>query len=149
MKTFKLIVKYLCYGISWGCTVLVLNTMIGFMIAGEDYAFMIAKDYLRQALGSILVGISCGSTAVIYQFNRPAFSFKILIHFIVGMGVFYPTALYLGWIPFYPDRILYTVLQVLCSCLIFIAIWACFYLFNRRDAKRINERLRELDKEER
>ena len=68
-----------------------------------------------------------------------------MIHFGVGMGVFYPVSIYLGWIPFYPDRIDYTVLQFLFSCAIFMLIWFCFYLFNRNEAKRINKRLRELE----
>lgn len=143
----KLIVKYLCYGISWGCTVLVLNTLIGYFVSGKSYAILIAEDYARQALGSIAVGISCGSTAVIYQFRRPSWGVKLLIHFVIGMGVFYPTAVWLGWIPFFPGHPLYTVLQLIFSCGIFMAIWLCFYLFNRRDAKKINDRLRDLERE--
>lgn len=147
-RTIILILKYLCYGVSWGCTIFVFNTLIGYFIQGETFSLLIAKDYARQALGSILVGISCGSTAVIYQFKRPAWGIKVLIHFIVGMGVFYPTSIRLGWIPFYPDKIIYTILQILLSCGIFMAIWSGFYLANRREARKINERLREMEQEE-
>ena len=72
---------------------------------------------------------------------------KTIIHFCVGMGVFYPVAVSLGWIPFYPDRILYTVLQFLASCGIFMTIRLGFYLFNRNEAKRINKRLREMERD--
>ena len=102
---------------------------------------------LFRSIGAMIVGIACGGTAVIYQFNRPSGLMKVIIHFCVGMGVFYPTAVYLGWIPFYPDRVGYTIGQFLFSCGIFMVIWFCFYLFNRNEAKRINKRLREMEQE--
>lgn len=104
----------------------------------------ICRDFARQSVGAMIVGIACGGTAVIYQFRRPSVMVKVIIHFCVGMGVFYPIALYLGWIPFCPDRVIMTALQFLSSCIIFMIIWFCFYLFNRNEAKRINQRLREL-----
>lgn len=146
--TVKLIFRYILWGISLGCTSFVLMCLSFFAGGGEEMLALIFKDFARQSIGAMIVGIACGGTAVVYQFNRPSELAKIIIHFCVGMGVFYPVALYLGWIPFYPDRILYTVLQFLCSCGIFMAIWFCFYLFNRNEAKRINKRLRELERDQ-
>ena len=94
------------------------------------------------------MGVACGTTAVVYQFERFSTMTKFIIHFVIGMGGFYPVALYLGWIPFDPDRILYTVLQFFISCGIFVGIWLCFCLFNRSDARKINNRLRELERED-
>lgn len=146
--TVKLIIKYILYGISLGCTSFVLMCLSYFVWGGEDLLMLICKDFARQSAGAMLVGIACGGTAVIYQFSRPSGLVKVLIHVCVGMGVFYPIAIYLGWIPFYPDRALFTVLQFLFSCGIFMVIWSCFYLFNRKEAKRINQRLRELERED-
>ena len=115
---------------------------------GEEFLREVFEDFGRQSAGAMLVGIACGGTAVIYQFERFSVMVKTIIHFCVGMGVFYPVALSLGWIPFYPDRIGYTVLQFLASCCIFMVIWFGFYLFNRNEAKRINERLREMERED-
>lgn len=144
-RTVKLVIKYILYGISLGCTSFVIMCLSYFWGGGEDLLMLICKDFARQSAGAMLVGIACGGTAIIYQFNRPCGFVKVLIHFCVGMGVFYPVAIYLGWFPFYPDRMLFTVVQFLFSCGIFMAIWFCFYLFNRNEAKRINERLRELE----
>ncbi len=146
--TVKLIIKYILYGISLGCTSFVLMCLSYFAWGGEDLLMLICKDFARQSAGAMLVGIACGGTAVIYQFSRPSGLVKVLIHVCVGMGVFYPVAICLGWIPFYPDRALFTVLQFLFSCGIFMVIWFCFYLFNRKEAKRINQRLRELERED-
>lgn len=143
----KMVIKYIFYGISWGCTFLVFTCLMFSLFGGEDYLRMIMEDFTRQAIGSMIVGIGSASIAIIYQFEKPSEAVKRLIHFGVGMGVFYPTALYLGWIPFYPDKILYTFSSFLISCGIFVAIWFCFYLFNRGEARKINNRLRELEKD--
>ena len=141
----KLVFKYILYGISWGCTFFVIMCLSYYVWGGEELLILVCRDFARQAIGAMAVGIACGGTAVIYQFDRPSGFVKVMIHFCVGMGVFYPTGIYLGWIPFEPDRIAFTVLQFLCSCGIFMLIWSCFYLFNRNEAKRINRRLRELE----
>ncbi len=143
----KLVITYIFYGISFGCTFFVFMCLSYFVGGGEDLLMPIFKDFARQSIGAIIVGIACGSTSIIYQFNRPSGFWKIIIHFLVGMGVFYPVGIYLGWIPFYPDRIPFTFLQFLSSCSIFMIIWLCFYLFNRNEAKRINKRLRELEQD--
>ncbi len=143
----KLTVKYILYGISLGCTFFVIMCLSFFIWGGEDLLAAICRDFARQSAGAMAVGIACGGTAIVYQFDRPGIFFKIAIHFCVGMGVFYPVGTYLGWIPFHPDRILLTVLQFLSSCAVFIVIWFCFYLFNRNEAKKINQRLRELERD--
>lgn len=143
----KLVIKYILYGISLGCTFFVIMCLSYSIWGGEDILMLVSKDFTRQSIGAMIIGIACGSITIIYQFERPSYFLKILIHFSVGMGVFYPIAISLGWIPFYPDRIILTVLQFLFSCGIFMAIWSCFYLFNRNEAKRINKRLRELEQD--
>lgn len=146
--TVKLFVKYILSGISLGCTSFVIMCLSFYVGGGEEFLREVFEDFGRQSAGAMLVGIACGGTAVIYQFERFSVMVKTIIHFCVGMGVFYPVALLLGWIPFYPDRIGYTVLQFLVSCCIFMVIWFGFYLFNRNEAKRINERLREMERED-
>lgn len=143
----KLAVKYILFGISVGCTSFVVMCLSYCIGGAEDVLAAIFEDFARQSAGAMVIGIACGGTAIVYQFHRPSMFAKTAIHFCVGMGVFYPTAVYLGWIPFHPDRILYTVLQFMISCCIFMLIWFCFYLFNRKEARRINDRLKELERE--
>lgn len=145
--TVKLVMKYILYGISLGCTFFVVMCLSFSVWGGEDILMSISKDFTRQSIGAMIVGIACGGTSIVYQFERPCRFVKVIIHFCVGMGVFYPVGIYLGWIPFYPDRIIFTVLQFLSSCGIFMLIWFGFYLFNRNEAKRINKRLRELERD--
>lgn len=145
--TVKMILKYIFYGISIGCTFFVIMCLSFFIGGGEDLLMSICKDFARHSVGAMIIGIACGSTSILYQFDHPSVFWKIVIHFCVGMGVFYPVSIYLGWIPFYSDRILIVVLQFLCTCVIFMVIWFCFFLFNRNEAKRINKRLRDLERD--
>ncbi len=144
----KLIVKYVLYGISLGCTFFVIMCLSFYFAGGEDILALIFQDFARQSAGAMLVGIAGGGTAVIYQFRAPSQFVKRLIHFCVGVGVYFPVAVSLGWIPFYKDRLVLTLLEFLLTCGIFMVIWLCFYLFNRNEAKRINERLKELERED-
>lgn len=147
-RNVKLFVKYILSGASLGCTFFVIMCLSYSLWGGEDLLLLIFQDFTRQSLGAMLIGVACGGTSIVYQFDRPSVFVKVLIHFCVGMGVFYPTAISLGWIPFYPDRIFLTVAQFLFSCAVFMAIWLCFHLFNRKEAARINERLRELEQDD-
>ena len=141
----KIIMKYLFWGISWGCTFFVCYCLCCHAFGAQDHLALILDDFTRHAAGCVLVGIGFGSTPIVYLSSRLPMITKVFIHFAVGMSVFYTVAVHLGWIPFYPGRVLYTMLQFLLSCSIFAVIWLCFYLFYRSDAKKINERLKELE----
>ena len=139
-------VKYLFYGICWGCVCLVAFCLMVSLFDKEALPF-IFNEFPMQVAGSVLVGIACGTTGIVYQFQRiPGFA-KVLIHFVIGMGVFYPTAIHLGWFPFNPEHIGYTVMQLLISCGIFFAIWACFYFAAWLEARKINSRLKEMERD--
>lgn len=147
INNIKLVIKYIFYGISWGCTCLVAMCLFFYISGNQDLLAMVFEDFGRQAVGAMVVGIGCGTTAVVYQWKRGSMFLKSIIHFCVGMGIFYPVAISLGWIPVHPEHVFRTILQFLLSCGIFVAIWFCFYLLNRNEAKKINKRLRELEKE--
>lgn len=92
-------VKYLYWGISWGCTFFVLICLVLYLMGGSAYLEQIMEQFPKQALGSVIVGIACGSTSIVYTMEKLSRSFQILIHFTVGLGVYFLTALYLEWIP--------------------------------------------------
>lgn len=144
IKRMKLFVKYLFFGTSWGCTFFVCYCLCCCAFGAEDSLSPILNDFAKNALGSILVGIGFGTTPIVYLSKRLPFIAKVFVHFTVGMGAFYPTALYLGWIPFRSDQWIFTLLQFLLSCCIFAVIWFFFYLSYRNEAKKINSRLKEL-----
>lgn len=146
-QPIRLILKYLFYGISCGCTFFVFTCLFLYFTGGEKNLMPIVQNFSGQALGAMVTGIACASTSVIYQFDRIALRYKILTHFVIGLGTFYPVAIYLKWIPFYSGNILYTVVSILISCAIFTAIWLIFFLFECIEAKSINQKLKEMEKD--
>lgn len=135
--------KYLGWGIGWGCTFFVLISLVGSLIAGPAFLAPIVRDYPRHALGAMLTGVCCGSCSIVYTFEKLASWQQIAIHAAVGLGGYFLAAYYLGWMPVQSGW--QVAAFAVCGILIFAAIWACFYLYNRREAKKVNERLRELD----
>ena len=49
---------------------------------GEDLFNLIVRDFARQSIGAMIVGIACGGMAVIYQFNRPSGLTKVIFSII-------------------------------------------------------------------
>lgn len=144
-QQIKLIVKFLFWGISWGCTFFVCYCLCCHAFGAEAVLSTILNDFAKQAIGCILVGIGFGTTPIVYVSRRIPFGAKVAIHFTVGMSIFYPVAIYLGWFPFHPSQLLHTMLQFLLSCGIFAVIWGCFHLYYKNEAKKINHRLTELE----
>ena len=143
-QNVKLITKYLLYGISYGCTFFVINCWLMYLTDGAAALMPVMQNFSQQAAGAILTGIACGSTAIVYKFDRLPLRYKVLIHFVIGIGTFYPMAIYLKWIPFYPGDILYTAIQLLITCGIFAVIWLAFFLYEYIEAKSINKKLKEI-----
>ena len=92
----RLVMKYILWGISLGCTSFVIMCLFFYLGGGDEVLAEIFEDFGRQSVGAMLVGVACGGTAVIYQFQRFSWHVQVIVHFCVGMGVFYPVALYLG-----------------------------------------------------
>ena len=137
----KKVINYLFLGISWGCTFFVFTCLIGYLIGGPAFLAPIVNNFPRQALGAVFVGIACGSTSIVYRIDRLSLGIQILIHFTLGMSGYFLAAFYLGWIPLENK---WYILGVL----IFTALWSIFFYYNIREARKMNERLKELNREE-
>jgi len=138
--------KYLLRGVLWGCTFFVFFCLFAFFVQGKDFLLSILDAYPKHALGSILVGIGYGTSPIVYGWERPSLFVKTGLHFLVGTGIFFCVAFWCSWIPMQSDR--YLVLELLVSCVTFAVMWSVFYLFSRKEAEIINERLRKLTKDE-
>lgn len=140
------IFKYLFGGIVWGCTFFVLVNLIGAFTAGDRFLYLVREDFVRQALGAILCGVFCAFPAIVYTFDRLPYGLQVGIHFAVGLTGYFVIAYKLGWMPMQGVGQIAGFIGI--GTGIFFAIWFGFYLFNRIEAKRVNERLRQLESEE-
>ncbi|MDE7170642.1 MAG: DUF3021 domain-containing protein, partial [Oscillospiraceae bacterium] len=116
-----------------------------FFWQGKDLLLAIAEDFPKHAVGTILVGIGYCFPAILYELERPALLLKAAIHFFVGTITFFFVSTYLAWIPLQSSR--HIIGELFISCATFAAIWSGFYLLRRREAKQINNRLQELEKQ--
>lgn len=148
MRRAKTIMMYMALGAAWGCTWLVVMMLVFSLSARTDVLRAIVDDFPAQALGSILVSMAFTVPAVMYKTGRPRMPFSFLIHFAVGMTVFFAAAQHLEWIPTRPGA-LAAVGFVLLGIAIFDAIWLLFFLWNRREAMRLNTRIRDLERAQR
>lgn len=142
--TVRMIMKYLLRGILWGCTFFVFFCLFAYYLQGKDFLLSILEAYPKHAMGTMLVGIGYGSTPIVYRWERPSLFAKVGLHFFVGTGIFFGVAHRLAWIPRQSNG--YLLWEILIACVSFSVIWCVFYLFSRKEAGTINERLKEISK---
>lgn len=139
------ILRYLLFGALWGCGCFVFSASIGSIIMGEQWIISVAKDFTEQVTGSVLVGICCASTSIVYTFESLERWQQISLHFTIGLTGYFVAAYRLNWMP--KGNIEYSIAFVIFSSVMFVTIWMCFYLFYKWEAKKMNRRLEELKKE--
>ena len=138
----KTICKYLFCGISWGCAFFVFVNLIGTAIAGDSFLIPVRTDFVRQALGAIIVGIFSGSTSIIYLYKKMPLWLQVVIHACIGLSSYFIVACHLGWMP--SDSLRSVILFIICGILIFSGIWLGFYMYNKQETKKVNRRLQEI-----
>ena len=134
-------IKYLLYGVCWGCTVFVLTNLVGYWTVGDVFLQMVYENFMSHAIGSIIVGIGCATPSIVYQVERLTFLQQALIHFGIGLTTFFIIAFSLNWIP--TNSILGVALMIVVNILIFAFVWLLFYLYNRHEVKKMNEKISE------
>ena len=90
----------------------------------------------------MLVGVAWVLPSVIYQSDRMPRVMQALIHFVIGFGVYFPTAFVMGWIPGDISTGAIFLEMLLMAAMSFV-IWICFCVHYRREAKQINEQLKQ------
>ncbi|MCI5876789.1 MAG: DUF3021 domain-containing protein [Lachnospiraceae bacterium] len=136
------VMKYLFGGISWGCVVSCIVNVIGTMVKGNAWFTEAGHSYAAQVAAAVLVGVAWVLPSVIYQSDRMPRVMQALIHFVIGFGVYFPTAFVMGWIP--GDISTGAIfLEMLLMAAVSFVIWICFCVHYRREAKQINEQLKQ------
>lgn len=139
MKLIKLIIK----GICWGCTISIFILMTGAATVGDSFLDMGADYFIRQSIASMIVGIGFSVPTLIYDKESLSRKIQTLIHMGIGFLVFFPIACYFNWIPtnFGPGAIL---LSVVIALVTFFIIWYGYYLYYKKEAKKLNQKLEHL-----
>lgn len=139
-------IKYLLSGISWGCTVFVLTSVVGYVAVGDTFLQMLTNHFLENVIGSIIVGIGCATPSIVYDSERLTLLQQTAIHFIIGLTTFFIVAITLNWIPTNSIGILATI--ALINIAMFTFIWYLFYLYNIKEVEKMKQRIIEYSNEE-
>lgn len=136
--------KLFISGICWGCTICVFILIIGAATVGDSFLDMGADYFIRQAIASMIVGIGFSVPTLIYDKESLSRKVQTLIHMGIGFLVFFPISCYLSWIPisFGPGAIL---LSVAIALVTFFIIWYGYYLYYKKEARKMNQKLEHLE----
>jgi SAM-dependent methyltransferase len=135
----KLMAEYLFRGVTWGCFWLVVVCVI-LEFTNPDALQGLVESFTLHALGSVAVGIGSATTPIVYEIDRLRRWQQVLIHAVVGLGVFFSVAFGLGWLP--SGSLAAVMFSVAGGFFVFFVIWLGFYFYSRFEVKKINDRIK-------
>ena len=135
----KNILKKSAQGIACGCTICTILSFVAVLISDPS------NIYISQVIASVVAGIGWFAPTVIYANEKLGMGHKILIHFTIGFIVYFPSAFYAGWIP--TQYGIWGIVSSIVAMLIFaLLIWIGFSIYYRNESKRINIKLKNMNK---
>lgn len=137
----KTVLKYLIFGIQWGCMFFVVVNIILLLTVG-DKAYLSADNFIKSAFASMLAGIGGASTSIVYTFESWSFKKQVSVHFIVGLSIYFLSAYIGNWFKFSFDFVF--IITILLAVAVFFIIWFVFYLITKNDEKSINNKLKKI-----
>ena len=136
----KLIVRYAFLGIACGCVILVIMGIRADLTrTGDTHVF--ADNFTTQAVSAMVIGIGFSVTSVVHKIERLATWLQTAIHLSVGFGVYLIVSFANGWLSI--SSPFAVIVSVAINAVLFLAIGLGYYLLNEREAKIINEKLKE------
>ena len=101
--------------------------------------------FTKMVIGCLFVGLGFGVPSIVYKKESLPMPLRVLIHLGIGFAVYTIVAYAVGWIG---DSA--TIGQgLLIACIqiaVVLVVWFIFFRHYKNEAKRINERLSELNK---
>lgn len=138
----KTMVKNIVKGIGIGCTIFTVMSFISSLLAHSEVGNRIAS----YAVAAFVIGIGYGVFAIFWSNERMSNLAKFVFALVPPIAIQFIVSVIVGWISFKDDP------AVICGWIAFtvilpIPIAAIIYYFEKKKAKEMNARLRELRKE--
>lgn len=130
-------------GIAWGCIISSVICVIGTLIHGTAWFSATPFSYAAQVGAAVLVGLAWSLPTLVYDSEKLGRAAQILIHLSIGFTVYFLCAFTMQWIP--TDYGAGTILLgVAIALAVSFAVYACFYLYYKKQAEEANRRLRQM-----
>lgn len=137
----KKIMLYILRGIGMGCAFFTLSGII-FDIIFKGSFLLDHWYYTKMTIGSMITGVAFYVPALVYQNEKLSKGLQVLIHIGIGLLTYISVGCYVGWIPLQAGA--WAVVGAIVSVVaISFLIWFGFYLYYKKEAKRINAKLKE------
>lgn len=142
-------IKNFAIGVLLGCFVSNINIVVLMYFGVPVLEDITAGGYLMFLIGGSVIGLGYSLPSIVYESKRLPLAAKVVIQLGVGTLVFCAVALWLGWMPspIGENGAAIFGLYIIIAIAVAAAIWFVFWLWYRREAKLINARLAELQKE--
>lgn len=114
--------------------------MVGTAVVGDSFLAITANDFIRQAIGSMIVGMGFTVPSLVYSNENLSLGIKTFIHMGLGLFIYFLVALNLHWIPIDFGWEM-AAISVLIAVIVAFGIWLMFYLYNKKEAKKLNQKL--------
>ncbi len=139
----KKILKSTLLGVGMGCTFFTVCGII-FNAVSPNGGLLSGRTFIEQAVASMIIGTVFYIGGLIYENERLPRALQILIHMGTGMAVFLVVAFNIGWFSF-TYGVIASLIFIAIAFAIAFAMWFCFYLYHRYEARAMNERIRGKD----
>lgn len=136
MKKFlKALIKNITISLSSSYLVY-LSIMIFLDMQKQGKLVFTNYQHTKDLIGILIIGISFGCAALIYDFTSLSLPLQTLTHALFGTLSVLGVGTYLGWFPL--SKILFVLLFII---IIYGIIWLGFYLYYRHLADSLNKKL--------
>ncbi|HHT39520.1 MAG: DUF3021 domain-containing protein [Acholeplasmatales bacterium] len=134
------ILKNILMGLMSGFTMMTISLLFIVLFESELGEILTKTSILKSILSSALIGVTFYLGSLIYENDKLAMGLKTLIHMGSGLIVFYLGAIFAEWIPLY-GGIGALIGFVLFTLAISFSIWFGYYLYYKKEAKKINAQI--------
>ena len=117
--------------------VMVTNSIVYF---GENEA-LDGQLFLKNSLGTIFCGWFFTVSPLYFENSNLRLAQQTGLHFVTIFVLYFILAFAIGWVPFTMNSFL-LMLGLFISC--YLIFWISFYLYFRKQARKLNEELQEL-----
>ncbi len=142
----KKIINKTIFGIITGFSVMTFTLLILLLVTHDSEVFLTKSHMITNIWVSAVVGIAFSLPSIIYDYEKIPNSIQSIIHMGTGYTVFFPLAFYAKWIPV-KDSMFAILGTIVCFILVSMSVWLGFYLYYRKEAKLINQRLKILNEQ--
>lgn len=137
---FTDLIKKLALGAFVGCFIVMLVMVLGSLAEGPEIVSFSGTTIINAFLGSILVGWAFSLSGAIYEREDIALPLQVLFQMVIGMGVLFAVAVYLGWMPV--GLGIGPIITWIVIAVIFAAVfWLGFFIYYSLVARDLNKKL--------